>query len=283
MSEIHESNQAQADFWSSAGTLWTALRERFDDQAGDHGIAAIDALAPAPGERILDIGCGAGSATIDLAGRVGPEGSVRGLDISPTMIDGARELAASSGVTNVSFEVADAMVAPFEGDHDGLYSRFGVMFFSDPVRGFANMRTALRPGGRIGFVCWQTPVQNEWASVPLSVIGQFAEMPFGADPTAPGPFSLSDPARLEQLLTDAGYTDVELAGREVSVKLGDSMGEAVDFLFGLMPPAAALRANDPETAEKVAAALVEAFADWEGDDGVLAPSATWIVTGRSPD
>lgn len=282
MTEIHGTNQGQADFWSSAGTMWTALRERFDDQAGDHGVAAIDALAPAPGERILDIGCGAGSSTIDIAARVGPEGSVRGLDISPTMIHGARDLAAASGVTNASFEVADAMVAPFDPEYDGLYSRFGVMFFSDAVRAFANMRGALRVGGRLGFVCWQSPAQNEWASVPLSVIGQFAEMPFGADPTAPGPFSLSDRARLEQVLTDAGYTDLDIAGRDVAVKLGESLDEAVDFMFGLMPPAAALRANDPATAGQVADALREAFAGWVGQDGVKAPSATWIVTARAP-
>lgn len=282
MTEIHETNQDQADFWSTAGAMWTALRARFDNQAGDHGTAAIDALAPAAGDRVIDIGCGAGSTTVDLAARVGPSGFVRGFDISPSMIDGARALAEESGLDNVAFDVGDAMVFPFENDHDGVYSRFGVMFFSDATRGFANMRTALRADGRLGFVCWQTPAQNQWASVPLSIIGQFADMPFGADPTAPGPFSLSDAGRIKQVLTDAGYVDLRIEGHEIGVKLGDSMAEAVDFIFGLMPPAAALRANDPETAKEVASALETAFADWEGTDGVRAPSATWIVSARSP-
>lgn len=281
MTGTHESNQAQADFWSSAGSMWTALRERFDDQAGDHGTAAIDALDPQPGERVIDIGCGAGSTTVELATRVGPSGYVRGFDISPSMIDGARALAEGSGVGNVEFEVGDAMVASFDDDHDGVYSRFGVMFFSDATRGFANMRTALRDGGRLAFVCWQSPAQNEWASVPLSIVARFAEMPFGADPTAPGPFSLSDAGRIEQVLGDAGYDDVRIEGREVGVRLGSTIEEAVDFMFGLMPPAAALRASDPAAAAEVATALEAAFAGWETSDGVRAPSATWIVTARS--
>lgn len=282
MSGIDETNQAQADFWASAGEMWTALRDRFDDQAGDHGVAAIEALNPQPGERVLDVGCGAGSSTIDIARRVGSDGFVRGFDISPTMIAGARRLAETSRIDNVAFEVGDAMVAPFPPEHDGVYSRFGVMFFSDAARGFANMRNALRADGRLAFVCWQTPLKNEWASVPLSILGRYTELPFGSDPTAPGPFSLSDADRLEQVLADAGYVDLRIEGREVPVKLGADIDEAVDFLFGLMPPAGALRADDPDTAARVADELVDAFADWQGDDGVLAPSATWIVTARSP-
>ena len=279
---VDESNQAQADFWAAAGTMWTALRDRFDDQAGDHGAAAIEVLAPQAGERIIDIGCGAGSSTAQIARLVGDAGHVTGFDISATMIDGARTLAASEGLANVDLTVGDAMVEEFSGDFDALYSRFGVMFFSDATRGFANMRTAVRSGGRMAFVCWQSPVKNEWASVPLSVVGRFVDMPFGADPTAPGPFSLADPDRLGRVLGDAGWSDIEIEGRETPVRLGNDLDDAVDFVFGLMPPAGALRQNDPATADQVAAALHEAFGGWVDGDAVRAPSAVWIVTASSP-
>lgn len=147
---VDDSNRVQADFWAAAGSMWTADRDRFDRQVDHHGRAAIDALAPARGERVIDIGCGAGSTTLAIAEAVGPEGHVHGLDISPTMIEGATAFAAGRGVTNATFTVGDAMVEPFDSDTDALFSRFGVMFFSDATAGFANMLTALRPGGRFG-------------------------------------------------------------------------------------------------------------------------------------
>ncbi|MEM7141554.1 MAG: methyltransferase domain-containing protein [Actinomycetota bacterium] len=278
---MDETNEAQAEFWAQAGEMWTKLREQFDAQAGDHGTAAIDALAPQPGESIIDIGCGAGSSTIDIAGRVAPGGGVLGFDISPTMIEGARALAEASGASNARFAVGDAMVEPFEPSFDGAYSRFGVMFFSDAVRGFGNIRTALKPGGRLAFVCWQSPMVNEWVSVPLSVMGQHVDLPFGADPTAPGPFSLSDPDRLASVVGDAGFEDVTIEGVELGAFLGETTDEAIDFLFGLMPVAAALRADDPATADVVAAELAERFEPWKTDAGIEAPSATGIVTARS--
>jgi len=150
---VDATNQAQAEFWTNAGPLWTKLRDRFDAQASQYGLAAIDALAPSEGERVIDIGCGAGTSTIQLAERVGATGSVLGLDISPTMIEGAIHLAEANGATNVSYQVTDAMAEPFQPEADAVFSRFGVMFFSDATAGFANIRNALRPGGRLGFVC----------------------------------------------------------------------------------------------------------------------------------
>lgn len=279
---MHEDNRAQADFWTSAGHMWTAARDRFDQQVGDHGTAAIDALGPRPGERIVDVGCGAGSTTVELAERVGPDGTVLGLDISPSMIDGAAALAASRGVSNVSFSVADAMAERFEGDADALYSRFGTMFFSDAVAGFGNMRTALRPGGRLGFVCWQSPADNPWAATPLRIASEFVEMPFGNDPTAPGPFSLGAPDRLQQVLQDAGYSDIDIDGRTAAVPLGRDLDDAVGFIFQLMPPIAALQAEDPDAAQRFREALRNEFARWSVDDGVHVPSATWIVTAIAP-
>jgi SAM-dependent methyltransferase len=277
---IDASNQARSEFWAAAGPLWAALRNRFDNQANEHGLAAMDALDPQSGEWVLDIGCGAGTSTVQIAERVGPDGAVIGLDISPTMIEGARAHADAVGVDNASFAVGDAMVEDFAADRDAAYSRFGLMFFSDPTRAFANIGSALRPGGRFGFVCWQSPAQNGWASRPFEVAGRYVEMPFGSDPTAPGPFSLSDPERVTSLLDHAGFSDVSIEPRTSSVDVGTDMDDTVDFLFDLMPPVGALRENDPDKAAEVRAALAHELSDLDGPDGVQAPSAVWIVTAH---
>ena len=279
---VDESNQAQADFWTAAGTLWNELRDQFDDQVNAHGLAAIEALAVQPGESVIDIGCGAGSTTLQLAERAGPSGSVLGLDISQTMIDGARAHAASMGAAAVSFDVGDVMVESFDGTADALYSRFGVMFFSDATTGFANMLTALRPGGRLGFVCWQSPLDNPWASQGLQRVAEFADIPFGGDPTAPGPFSLGDRDRLESVLADAGFTDLSITPRVATVHMGADASDAAEFLAKLMPAAAALAAQDPDKAAQLHASLVELFDQWSGPNGVEAPSAVWIVTAQRP-
>lgn len=275
---IDESNQQQADFWASAGPMWVERRDHFDRHAGAHGVAALDALAPADGEQIIDVGCGAGSTTIELGRRVGPAGSVTGLDISEPMVAGAQELAESVGATNVSFVVADAMNADLDGDRDGVYSRFGVMFFSDATAGFANLRTALRPGGRIAFTCWRSPAENPWISESFARIQQYVELPFGQDPTAPGPMSLADPDRVRSVLSGAGFDSIEVTPFDAPARLGGDADDAVDFLSDLMPMIDALRNDDPDAANRLRDELVEMVAAWTSADGVLAPSATWIVT-----
>ena len=271
---VDDSNQQQADFWIASGPMWTKLRDRFDDQAGKHGLAAIDALAPMAGEVVIDIGCGAGTSTLQIADRVGSQGQVLGVDISATMIEGATEYANQQGVSNVKFDVGDAMVQTFAGDADAVYSRFGLMFFSDATKGFTNVLSALRPGGRLGFVCWQSPVQNPWIMRPLEVASRYVELPFGADPTAPGPFSLADPDRIQSVLAESGFADVVVDSRLTTIKLGADLDDAIEFLFGLMAPTAALRANEPERAEELRLELVDELGDWEGPNGVESPSAS---------
>ncbi len=279
---IHESNRTQADFWTAAGTLWTALRERFDAQANAHGLAAIDALAPVPGEAVIDVGCGAGTCTLQIATRVGGAGTVHGVDISPTMIDGATDHASQLGIDNVTFSVGDAMVEPFAETFDAVYSRFGVMFFADATAAFANILSALRPHGRIGFVCWQSPAENPWVSLPLEIAGRYVDIPFGGAADAPGPFSLGNIDRLGSVLGDAGFTEVAIEPRSSPATIGGDVEEAADFLTKLIPPVAALEADRPDRAAELRIELTEALGDWMGPEGVQAPSAVWIVTGRRP-
>src|SRR5881628_2723223 len=153
------------------------------------------------GERVIDIGCGCGDTTIALARRVGPAGLVLGIDVSAPMLARAADAAREAGVAHVRFEHADAQTHRFPAQaFDVLYSRFGVMFFSDPAAAFGNLRTALRPGGRLGFVCWQAVPENPWIAVPLEAAAQHMALPPPPAPGAPGPFSFADPERVRRIL-----------------------------------------------------------------------------------
>lgn len=273
MSDGSRPNEAQEAFWTAAGQTWVDQRERFEQQAGAHGLAAMDTLGLVAGETVLDVGCGAGTSVLQLAERVGASGSAIGIDISPSMIAGAQSHAVSHGCENATFLVADAMTDDLP-PADAAFSRFGVMFFADATTGFANIRRALRDGGRMGFVCWQTPQQNPWASQSLQLATKYVDMPFGGDPTAPSPFSLADKSRIETVMSDAGFSGIEIASREASLILGESADHAVDFLTGLMPPI------DGDAAKAYREDLRNLMATWQTDKGIESPSATWIVSAR---
>lgn len=280
--EVHDGNQAQADFWTSAGPLWKELRTQLDAQSDGHGLKAMDALGLATGEAIIDIGCGTGTSSLQLAERVGDRGQVLGIDISSTMIEVATNRAAELGVSNLSFAIGDAHVQHFEPKWNAVFSRFGVMFFADPTAAFANIATALQADGRLGFVCWQSPLKNPWASEPLQAARAHVEFPLGGDPNAPGPFALADPDRVTTILTDAGFTEVDLAGHEAPANLGANLDRAVELMIRINPATASLPASDPSLAATVRAAIEDVLSPYLGDDGVVAQSASWIVTATLP-
>lgn len=282
MTDSNTGNQAQADMWTAAGPIWVELRDRFDDMADPHGRHAVDALAPAAGERVADVGCGAGSAVVELSQRVGPGGLVIGADISPTMIEGARDLATQRGCTNVDFVVADAMVEPIGRELDALFSRFGVMFFSDPAAAFDNLRRSLRPNGRMAFVCWKSAADNAWASVPIDAARRYVDIPFGPDPTAPGPFAFADVERVTGILSSAGFVGVEATGHDETIRVGDDHDDAVNFLLGLNPAVRALAESEPDRFSALRQEVLHATADWVSADGAVAPSATWVFTATNP-
>ncbi|MDF2901645.1 MAG: SAM-dependent methyltransferase, partial [Phenylobacterium sp.] len=197
MSLQSTANADQIAYWNNAaGETWAALQDRLDRQIEPLGLRAIEAGAPQPGERVLDIGCGCGQTSFELARRVGPSGRVLGVDISAPMLEVARQRAAGAAA-NVSFIEADAQTHAFQnGGFDLAISRFGVMFFDDPTAAFRNIGAALRPGGRLSFVCWRPMLENAWMATPL-----FAAMPLlpplpPPDPAAPGPFAFADPERV---------------------------------------------------------------------------------------
>jgi SAM-dependent methyltransferase len=272
-------NEEQLALWTDGiGHVWIANEENVLAVGRSHGRAALEAARIAPGERVLDVGCGTGPMTITMADLVGPTGSVVGLDISSLLLEEARRRAA--GRDNVSFVCADAQTADLEPTFDVVYSQFGVMFFEDPCVAFRNLRSALVPGGRLAFACWQSFLANAWMSVPaMGAMSIFPTTP--PAPNAPGPFALGDTDRIRSLLADAGFSDVEVhAFEDVAVLHWDI--EGIGHMLRMSPMREQFEQADEGTRERAYTAIREAGASFEADDGTYRiPSASWTVTARA--
>jgi SAM-dependent methyltransferase len=273
------------DWNGDSGTRWAANLARLDVMLEDFGKAAIAAANARPGEHILDIGCGSGTSTYPLAAQVGPGGHVLGVDISEQLVEIAR--AAAPAGAPAEFRCADAATALLPaGAFDVLFSRFGVMFFDDPVAAFAHMRRALKPGGRLAFVCWRGAQENDWVRLPMGAIRDIVE-PVPADPTAPGPFAFGDRQRLADILAAAGFTAIDIAPFDTTISYGrggtreKAVDDALDMAFQVGPLARALADQPDEIREKAAIAVRAAFAKRPADTSVLIDGAAWIVTARN--
>ena len=273
-------NTAQVEYWNeAAGPTWADLQAPLDRQLAPLGRAAMAALGPRPGERILDIGCGAGETSLDLAAAVKPGGEVTGVDISRPLLEVARRRAA--GLAGVEFVEADAQTYPFTpAKFDAVFSRFGVMFFADPTAAFANIRAALKPGGRLAFVCWRNPSENPIMVLPMMAAAPHLPPAPPFEPDAPGPFAFADAERVRGILSQAGFTDIRATPHDEKVGGGD-----LDTVAGLAlkvgPLSRALR-EAPHQRDAVITAVRAALAPHQGLDGVKLDSATWIVTARAP-
>jgi SAM-dependent methyltransferase len=274
-------NAAQADYWNAAaGPVWVRLQDKLDRQIAGIGLEAMRVLAPARGEHVLDIGCGCGQSTLQLADRVGPGGAVTGIDLSAPMLEVARGRPVPAGAASPRFLQADAQTADLgAAEFDAAFSRFGVMFFSDPPAAFANIARALKPGGRLAFACWAPLADNPWMTTPLAAAAPFLPPLPPTDPTAPGPFAFSDPERVHAVLRQGGFTAVNVARFESRIGGGD-VEAAVGLALQVGPLGAALREN-PGLEDKVAGAVREALAPFATPEGVKMPSAVWIVSARA--
>jgi SAM-dependent methyltransferase len=258
-----------------------AQAARIDRILAAPGEAALEAAAPRPGEAALDVGCGAGASTLALARAVGAGGSVLAVDPAAALLARARERAAAAELAHVRFVEADAQVYAFEaGAFDLAFSRFGVMFFADPVAAFRNLVRALRPGGRLAFVCWQALDRNPWLGLPLAAVGRVVELPPRPSPEAPGPFAFADAARVRAILAAAGFE--AFAAREICapLPLGDTLEEAVTFALANGPSAAALREAGGDARERAVPELRAALAPHAASGGVRLPSAAWVFSAR---
>lgn len=272
-------NAAQIAYWNqTAGPGWVAMQDDLDRELRELGLAAMAALAPREGERLIDIGCGCGATTLELARRVGAGGAVLGVDISAPMLAVARERAAAAGLAQASFLQADAQVLAFE-PVDGAFSRFGVMFFEDPVAAFVNIRAAVSPRGRVAFVCWRALAENPWMTVPMAAILPLLPTPPAApQPGAPGPFAFADRDRLFGILRDAGLAQISIEPLDAQVAWGE-LDTATRLAMRLGPVGAMVREN-PQLAEAMAEAIRAALEAHAGQDGVRLNSASWIVLAR---
>jgi len=229
-------NEDQKRIWNEVNApRFFAVRGELEKSLAPFGRAAIDALAPAAGDSALDVGCGFGATTRELASRVGSSGRVLGIDVCEPFLAAARAEAPG----NVRYLRADAQTHSFDAPFHLCFSRFGVMFFDDPPAAFANLRRTLRPGGRLAAVVWATPLQNAWVEVPLRVVTAYLPPP---PPTAgPGPFSLADPAHFERLLVRAGFSQPRITPLSLPYVAGPTIEAAARLLLQLGPAAAILR------------------------------------------
>ena len=275
-------NAGQIAYWNAdAGENWAALQEHLDAQLQAHGDRAMQALAPAQGERILDVGCGAGQTSLALGQAVGEDGAVVGLDVSRPLLQVARRRRATAGAANVSFLETDAQIHAFTpASFDALFSRFGVMFFADPPAAFANIRRALRPGARLAFVCWRTPAENPCLA--LAFAAAAAQLPPAPPPMpgAPGPFAFADQDRVRDILASAGFSDIQLIAFDRKIGGGD-LEQTVRVSLTIGPLGRALLEN-PDKRPLVIEPVREALRPHVDGDGIVRlDSASWIVTARA--
>ncbi|HSD09390.1 MAG TPA: methyltransferase domain-containing protein [Candidatus Binatia bacterium] len=277
-------NAEQITYWNEVyAPKWLRFQQVLDQQLGALGRMAMERAAIHPGERVLDVGCGCGNTTLELARRVGREGSVVGIDVSTPMLDRALESARAAEIANVAFWNADAQMHPLPpAAFDLVYSRFGVMFFVDPAKAFTNLGRALRPGGRVCFVCWQALERNPWMAVPMAAAAREITLPSRPGPEAPGPFSFADPDRVRRILVEAGLTDVTLEGCETMLGIGGTgaLNDGVEFLVEMGPIGAALRDAGASFRPRVVEAVKQAIAPFHGPQGLRMPSAVWLVHAR---
>jgi ubiquinone/menaquinone biosynthesis C-methylase UbiE len=277
--------RASQSFVDKAGEAWVRMQDRTDALIDPLGRIAIERLAVAAGERILDVGCGCGQTLLQLAERVGPSGHVLGVDISPPMLARARQRVAAQ--PTVALALGDAQTYAFApGAFDAVYSRFGVMFFDDARAAFRNLRAAARPGGRLSFVCWQDLAKNPWAARPLEAVMRLlpeSAMPDMLREGRPGPFFLSDPARVRAILGDAGWKDVSLEPVEMPLHLAGAatVDEAVDYSLQIGPAARAMAEAPDALKPELEAALREALAPFASARGVFMNGAAFVVGARA--
>jgi len=270
-------NEQQIEFWNGwVGEKWARLQDRTDLMLNSITDALMPFAAAKPGERVLDVGCGTGSTTLRLGMSVAPNGSVAGIDISVPMLNVARARAQAMNA-DTPFLEEDASRHEFAPVFDLVFSRFGVMFFDDPVAAFRNIRTAIAPKGRLAFVCWRPFKDNGWAFVPYAAAQLFLPEQPPADPHAPGPFAFADSERLKGILADAGFKNIRIEKLDTVNNLGATVEAAAESALTIGPLARAAVDLPEEARSKIRAAVEAALQAYQTPAGVTPPAACWLV------
>jgi SAM-dependent methyltransferase len=266
-------------YWDRAGRVWVEQQALLDRLFQPIAEAVVDRADLHAGQAVLDIGCGSGATTFEAAWRVGPQGRAVGADISGALLELARRRAGEQGLEGVDFVHADAQSHDFGASFDAIVSRFGVMFFPDPVAAFVNLRRALRGEGRLAFACWRSPEDNAITLVPLEAAAPFLSEVPKFERNAPGRFGFADPDRVRSILADAGWRDVAIEAFDDPTPVGFEDLMTMSLRVGPLNPI--LSNADEALREKVREAVAAALAPYVQDGVARMNSACWLVTARS--
>ena len=280
-----QDNTAQIAYWNDrAAVTWTGFQENLDALFEPLTGLALDAAAPMRGQNAIDIGCGCGATVLALADRLGPTGQVLGLDVSEPMAARARERIAASRLTNAQVIVSDAATHDFvDAGADLLFSRFGVMFFADPIAAFTNMHRAMLPGGRLLCAAWRPLADNPWFRVPLEAARSLLTPQPPADPFAPGPFAFAIPERTTGILTAAHWRDTTLTSHDVTMRFAAAgqVEAATDFATRVGALARVLADESPEVQVQVRQAVANALRAYDSPAGINLTGSIWLISARA--
>lgn len=273
-------NAEQAQDWNGAsGRHFIAERERHERMRGRLTARLLAGARIEHGENVLDIGCGCGDTTI-LAARAARTGQALGADLSAIQVAEARRLAAAAGVANARFAVADAQVHPFPaGAFDLVLSNFGVMFFDDPAAAFANLRSALRPGGRLAFLCWRAREENPFFTIGLAEAAEALSLSERAGPSAA--FSLADAGQAGALLSGAGFDGIEFAAVDEPMPIGSDPDDVLEYERAAPGSAELLAGLGAARVAELARRVRDDLVAYTSPRGVTMPGAAWLVTARA--
>jgi ubiquinone/menaquinone biosynthesis C-methylase UbiE len=287
IAEAPEGNTEFVDFWNEVLVpKFTKYRHILVGGLAHHSAKIFPSLEVGEGDKVVDVGCGFGDTAILFAQRVGPAGSVLGIDCCDGFIEFGRRDAEAAGVHNVSFVVGDVQSYPFEPNHDFCFSRFGTQFFENPVAGLKNMRASLRPGGVMTMIVWRTIDDNPWLGLPREIVLQYLPPP-GEDgrTCGPGPFSMANQEMVTKQLEISGYTDIEFERVDAPLMVGNTPEDAVGFQLALGPAGEVYREAGAEAERRhheIEAALKAELAKFEGPEGIVMASSSWKISARNP-
>jgi len=278
-------NEGMHEFWNGTGALkWLRFQDRMEKNLTPYGHEVMSAAMISTGDFVLDIGCGCGDTSFQMARRVKDNGHVYGVDISVPFVTEATKRKALASAQNTTFLCGDAQVYPFEtAVFDVVFSRFGGMFFDDPVQAYGNVRRGMKNNGRLAFICWRPAKDNEWISLSLDVVANHISLPEPLGPEDPGPMSFGDENRVLQILTKAGFSNIQIEASNTPFTVGTNVDEAVEFLTQLGPAGGAIFQSGTDEASKthIAADLRKALEPFLTERGVVLGAATWIVTATN--
>ncbi len=279
MSEV---NKNQRDFWSGkGGDIWVERQNAMDTMLSPLGEAALNKLNLNEGENVLDIGCGCGNTTLNIAKRISPDGQVTGLDISEPMLKRAKESANEMSISNASFNCVDVQTDDIgEEVYSAAFSRFGVMFFEDPVAAFCNINKSLITGASLSFVCWQSPALNPWQSLFIEAVKKYVDLP-SPPPRSPSPFAFMESEYVSSILEESNFQNIMIEGHEAEVNMfsGRSLSDSVKDYISINPVVSGMLKDSTEQEKtEIINSAIEAFSPYYSAKGLMFPSATWLVT-----